>query len=73
MEEKTDGWVVVTFNHGHTGRAFMIPSTFAPTRTKSISLFIQDSGESWKYWYRKYNYRCARAKSVILAVEKPAV
>lgn len=65
MNELSKGWVVVTYNHGFTHREFMIPSTFAPTRTKSIGIFIEGSGYNWKYWYRKYNYRCVKAKSIL--------
>lgn len=65
MNEITNGWVVVTQNHGFTGRAFIVSSTFAPTKGISMKLFADDSGFPWKYWYRKFNYRCVRAQNII--------
>lgn len=65
MEEKTNGWVVLTYNHGITHRKFMVPSTFARTRSESIKNFVDGSGEKWKYWYKNFNYRCVKAQCVI--------
>jgi hypothetical protein len=65
MKEKVNGWVVATYHHGFTGRQFMVSSSFATTRSRSIQKFINGSGMSWKYWYRKFNYRCFKAISII--------
>lgn len=68
MNEVLKGWVVVNYDHSHTHREFMMSSTFARTRSKSINLFVSDSGEDWKYWYRNFNYRCVKAQSVISTI-----
>jgi len=71
MQETTNGWVVITHNHGRTKREFMVTSTFARTRKESIQLFISGSGEGWKYLFRKFNYRCVKATSTITISYRP--
>lgn len=65
MEAKENGWVIINENHPNTNSKYLVPSTFANTRRKSIRLFIEGSNENWRYWYRKYNFRCVKAISLI--------
>jgi len=65
MKAITNGWVVVNYNHPSTGNSSICESTFSRTRKEAIEKFTQGSNQQWKYWYRKYNFRCVRAKSVI--------
>jgi len=69
MNQTTQGWVVINENHPSHNRKYLSAHTFANTRTESIKLFIKGSGQSWKYWYRKYNFRCVKAESTIKTIE----
>jgi len=66
MEQSETGWIIVNENHPNTKSKFLITSSFASTRKRSIQLFVEGSGADWRYWYRKYNFRCKRATSNIL-------
>lgn len=65
MTGKTDGWVVFNISHPSTGNKYIVGSTFSFTRSGSIKKFIEGSGNSWKYWKDKYNFRCERATQTI--------
>jgi len=71
MKEETNGWVVVAKNHPTTNRSYIVTSTFRLTRKESISEFINGSGSSWKYWYRKFNFRCVKASNCIFLSTEP--
>jgi hypothetical protein len=69
MEEKSFGWVVLSYNLPQSGKQIMFSNSFATTRNESIRLFVGNSGNAWKYWYRKYNYRCVKAQSIISTIK----
>lgn len=65
MKTETKGWVVVNENHPSGANPYVVTSTFSETRKEAIKNFVTGSGESWKYWYRKYNFKCVKAKSTV--------
>ena len=69
MQETIKGWVILTHNHGFSGNEFMLSWTFSRTRKESIETFTKESGESWRYWYKKFNYRCVKASSTVVVNE----
>jgi len=71
MKESNGGWVVVNHSHPAGIKPYIVNSTFRYTRRGSIASFIQGSGNSWKYWYQKYNFRCVKAMSTIELILKP--
>lgn len=68
MEDKTNGWVVENQNHPNTQSKYIVTSSFRQTRSESIKAFIDGSGQSWRYWQRKYNFRCVKASCVISTI-----
>lgn len=71
MESNTFGWVIINIGHPRTGSQYVNSSTFRRTRKEAIKDFISGSASDWRYWYRKYNFRCVKAESTI-KVEIPA-
>ncbi|OJV17951.1 MAG: hypothetical protein BGO30_08385 [Bacteroidetes bacterium 41-46] len=68
IQESTTGRIIINENHPNTKSKYLISSTFAPTRSESIKLFIKGSGNSWKFWYRRYNFKCVRANCQISTI-----
>ena len=68
MENKTNGWVVENQNHPNTQSKYIVPSSFRQTRSESIKAFIDGSGQSWRYWQRKYNFHYVKASCVISTI-----
>lgn len=70
MKTTQKGWVIINKNHPNSFNEELIFSEyFRLTRQQCISSFIEGSGENWKYWYRKYNFRCVKAKMTIITDE----
>lgn len=67
MTDTTNGWVVVNIGHPSSGTKYICASTFDYTRKAAIKSFVEGSGNSWRYWRDKYNFRVVRAKSTIEA------
>jgi hypothetical protein len=65
MKAQEKGWVVINNDHPAGLEPYIVSSTFACTRKKSISLFIDRSNASWRYWRSKYNFQCVKAESCI--------
>lgn len=68
MESNTKGWVIINNNHPNRPEPFIVNNTFSPTRTKAIAKFIKGSNTQWRYWYRKFNFRCVRAEMNIFLI-----
>tara|TARA_R100000781_G_C4081320_1_gene127844 strand:+ start:879 stop:1085 length:207 start_codon:yes stop_codon:yes gene_type:complete len=67
MEETRKGWVIVNFDHpNNPGVKRIYPETFGYTRKDSIAKFINGSGSTWRYWYRKYNFRAMKCEMTII-------
>jgi len=64
-DNKTEGYVIINTGHPRTGREFVDNQSFNMYKGKCIEIFIKDSGRDWRYWYRKYNFRCVKATSII--------
>lgn len=60
MKRTSNGWVVCNLNHPANGEKMICEDTFSRTRKEAISKFINGTNSSWKFWYRKYNFRCKR-------------
>lgn len=69
MQDQTTGWVVENQNHPNTNSKHIVTSSFRRTRSEAIAAFIKDSGKSWEYWRRNYNFRCVKAVSIIQTPE----
>ena len=65
MAAKVEGWVVFNIHHPNTGTKYIVGGTFSFTRSGAIKKFIEGSGNTWKYWKDKYNFRCERAVQII--------
>jgi hypothetical protein len=65
MEKYDKGWVVINENHPSTGRAFIVADSFAYLRKDAIKKFCEGSGNEWKYWHKKFNFKCVKAQSFI--------
>jgi hypothetical protein len=65
MTETETGWVIINIGHPRTGNKFMNLSSFRFTKRECIANFIATSGNPWKYWHRKFNFRYVRANSTI--------
>lgn len=63
-------WVVLTYNHGHTGGKYISWGTQSRKRKDAIANFIEGSGNSWRYWKEKYNFCCERVLITIETIEK---
>lgn len=61
MKIDQTGWVIINIGHPKTGEEYIVYHTFFYTRKGSISGFIEDTGHTWEYWKRKYNFRAVRA------------
>lgn len=59
------GWIVINIGHPRTGNRYIVGETFSATRTKAIKNFICGSGNHWRYWRKKYNFRVVRANQTI--------
>lgn len=60
MKTTSTGWVVCDFNHPVNGKEMICEDTFSRTRKESISKFVNGTNANWKFWYRRYNFRCKR-------------
>lgn len=68
MEEKktVDGWVIMNDNHPANPNNLMIfQDTFSFTRSNAIKKFTDGTGDDWKWWKRKYNFKAVRATMTI--------
>jgi len=65
MESISYGWMVISENHPNSKNAMIFNYTFSLLRKDAITKFTKGSGTDWKYWYRKYNYRCVRTKCIL--------
>lgn len=66
MEQTITGWVIINNNHPNNPKNKQIYfDTFAYTKKECISKFINGSGETWKYWYRMFNFRANKAEMTI--------
>lgn len=65
MESESNGYVIVNFNHPAGVDPYILSSTFSGRKKDAIQKFIEGSGASWRYWYRKYSFRCVKATSII--------
>jgi uncharacterized protein (DUF2237 family) len=65
MKDTTIGWVIINIGHPVTGSSYICNHTFCSKRTESIKSFIKDSGNTWEFWKRNYNFRCVKAESQI--------
>lgn len=65
MEETIKGYVIVAIKHPTTNRDFLNSPTFRETKGQCIRDFVSGSGATWKFWYRKFNFRCVKATSTI--------
>lgn len=64
-EVKIKGWVIYTPKHSFCGSELWWDWSFRKTRSKCIADFVANSGETWRGWKRKYNYKCVKAESII--------
>lgn len=71
MEQTSKGWIISNENHPSGTDKYLIHSTFAQTRKESIGLFCKGSGKEWRYWYRKWNFRCVKAEIIISTINQP--
>ncbi len=68
MKLKNEGWVVVNIGHPRTGSKYIVPGTFERTRSGYIKSFVAGSGDAWKFWKKKYNFRVVKAKQCVITV-----
>ena len=68
MKLENEGWVVVNIGHPRTGGKYIVSGTFERTRSGSIKLFVAGSGNDWKYWKKKFNFRVVKAKQCVITV-----
>lgn len=65
MEKICKGYVIINENHPSGTAPFVAESTFRTTKKRTIADFIKNTNSEWRYWYRKYNFRCVKAESKI--------
>lgn len=65
MTEVAQGYVIINNCHPTTRKKQFLPRTFRVYKKDCIADFIKSSSEPWKYWYRKWNYRCVKAESIV--------
>jgi 3'-phosphoadenosine 5'-phosphosulfate sulfotransferase (PAPS reductase)/FAD synthetase len=65
LKETNTGWVVINIGHPYSGSKYILSESFAFTKKGCIKDFIKDTGQTWKYWRDKYNFRCVRAEMKI--------
>lgn len=75
MKDETTGWVIVRLFPNDDARKMLFNDSFRRTRKQAIADFVKGSAETWGHWYRKFDFRCVKAKKTIEAFidsEKPA-
>lgn len=65
MTNKQTGWVIIILIPGDERPTLICHDEFAYMRRECIENFIKGSSHPWKYWYRKFNYRCVKATRTI--------
>lgn len=53
-------WMVVNRNHPAGCKPYFVEDSMGYTRRGAIKKFCQDTTRPWRYWYRKYNFRCEK-------------
>lgn len=69
MKTTKKGWVVVSEKHPESGEIYLAEHTFRLTRSGSIQYFIEGTNKSWRWWKRKYNYKCVKAEITIITID----
>ncbi len=65
MQITQNGWVVINIGHPRTGNSYIVGETFSATRTGAVKHFVSGSGNTWRYWRKKYNFRVVRSKQTV--------
>ena len=65
MQKTETGYVIINIGHPNTGTAFMNVDSFRARKKDAIKYFIEGSGNTWKYWRERYNFRCVKAEMII--------
>lgn len=69
MEKINKGWAIINIGHPKTGTASVFSGSFRYTRRECVADFISGSGQTWKYWRNKFNFRCVKAEETLKTLE----
>lgn len=70
MKSEQQGWCVVNFKHPASGDEVVYDFTLSGSRKQSVELFLKGTGAPWSYWYKTFNFRCVKVKSIIEVIKK---
>lgn len=71
MIVKVKGYVIINKNHPRNpGSEQIYTASFRTSKKACISDFVQFTGDPWRKWYRKWNFRCVPAVVDMTTLEK---